>query len=74
MIEGKKSRVMLNRCSIVVLFATLYTLLSSCSTDQLRPSNDLYFPLSVGVYWIYDVEETNILRLACNDNGETVAR
>ncbi|MFM8849238.1 MAG: hypothetical protein ACKOE5_02430 [Cytophagales bacterium] len=76
MIEGKKSEAMfgLNRWVIVLLFVPLCTLLSSCGTDQLRPSNDLYFPLTVGVYWIYDVEETNILRLACNDNGESVAR
>ena len=45
--------------------------ISSCSTDSAKPNDLNYFPLRVGQYWIYNVEETAILRTACSDNGVT---
>jgi hypothetical protein len=73
---GKKSEELhgLTRGTVALLIIALCALFFSCGTNQPRPSNDLYFPLSLGVYWIYDVEETSTLRLTCTENGETIAK
>jgi hypothetical protein len=57
--------------SIGVMVAFL--LLTNCSTNENKPSDAAYFPLRTGNAWIYDVEETTILRVACTDDGVTIS-
>ncbi len=55
-----------------VLFC-LSVLLTGCSSsDNPQPSDQSYFPLRVGNFSIYQVNETDFLRLTCTDNGETI--
>ena len=56
---------------IIAINVFALIILSGCSTDSAKPSDLNYFPLRVGQYWIYDVEETSTLRTACADNGDT---
>ncbi len=76
MIGGKNSIEQQSRVGrvFVLAYVAVCALLSSCGPDAARPPDDFYSPLRVGAYWIYDVEETNTLRIACTDNGETMAR
>lgn len=76
MFEGKIARHLANMSKLgskgLIMVALLFA--GACSSDgNLKPTDQLYFPLQVGKYWIYDVEETSILRLNCNDNGETIS-
>ncbi|MBI1767970.1 MAG: hypothetical protein HYR67_06325 [Bacteroidetes bacterium] len=53
------------KCSI---FFAIGIMLDGCSySDTMRIPGQLYFPLRVGNYQIYQVSETNILHLSCND-------
>lgn len=56
----------------VVLISLLIT---SCQSNEVAKSSDdsAYFPLRVGNSWIYNVEETAIVRTSCSDNGVTVS-
>ncbi|MFM8911339.1 MAG: hypothetical protein ACKOE6_00270 [Flammeovirgaceae bacterium] len=76
MIGGKKSsdRKCERGVALVFTFFALGALCFSCGSEGVRPSDDSYFPLQLGAYWIYDVEETNTLRVACTDNGETLTK
>jgi hypothetical protein len=56
--------------AVVYWFSIL--LLGCSSSDVPQISDQSYFPLRVGNFRIYQVNETDILRLACTDNGETV--
>ena len=48
-------------------------LLSGCSSsNEVQISDQSYFPLRVGDFRIYQVNATGILRLKCNDDGETL--
>ncbi len=44
-----------------------------CTTNESKPSDAAYFPLKVGNVWIYNVEETTILRATCTDDGVTIS-
>jgi hypothetical protein len=47
-------------------------LLIGCSSSDAPQISDLsYFPLRGGNFWIYQVNETDIMRLMCNGKGET---
>jgi hypothetical protein len=65
----RKSLVMLKKiniywCSILLL---------GCSTsDTPQISDQSYFPLRVGNFWVYQVNQTDFLRLSCNGNGQTI--
>ncbi len=56
------------RYGIVMAFLGLLGI--SCDSDTVEKSVN-YFPFRVGQTWLYDVEETNITRAACTDNGAT---
>jgi hypothetical protein len=56
------------RYGIVMAFLGLLGI--SCDSDTVE-KNVNYFPLRVGQTWLYDIEETNITRAACTDNGTT---
>jgi hypothetical protein len=58
----------------IALLIVVHALYFSCTTDSEKPSDELYFPLQVGTYWVYDVEETATSRLTCTDNGESLNR
>lgn len=60
-----------NQISFSILMIALY---ACSSTDSVKPSDERYFPLKVGMFWVYDIEETSILRTTCTDNGETVSK
>lgn len=47
--------------------------LSSCGDNDKVLPDEAYFPLTVGLVWIYDVEESAISRAACADDGITAA-
>jgi hypothetical protein len=49
-------------------------LVFGCTTSENKPRDTAYFPLKVGSSWIYDVEETTILRAACTDDGVTISK
>ncbi len=58
------------RYGIVMAFLGLLGI--SCDSDRVE-KNVNYFPFRVGQTWLYDVEETNITRAACTDNGTTTS-
>jgi phosphotransferase system IIA component len=73
MFERKLASHLTNKSTLVSKRLMIIGLIIACacgSENNVTPSDQLYFPLQVGKYWIYDVEETSILRLNCNDNGE----
>lgn len=57
----------------VVVYWFLVLLIGCSSSDAPQISDQSYYPLRVGNFWIYQVNESNILRLACNSNGETLS-
>jgi hypothetical protein len=60
-----------SRSSQPVLFiALLVWVCFGCGSDSVVPTAD-FFPLRVGQSWVYDVEESNITRAACTDDGVT---
>lgn len=76
MIGVKKSDANSGRVGSVIsiVYVTIFTCCLSCSSDAVNPVDESYFPLRVGAYWVYDVEEINTLRIACTDNGETTLK
>lgn len=56
---------------VVYWFSAL--LIGCSSSDAPQISDQSYFPLRVGNFWIYQVNENDILRLTCNGNGETLS-
>jgi hypothetical protein len=56
----------------VVLFCFWVLLIGCSSSENPQPSDQSYFPLRVGNFSIYQVNETDILRLVCTDNGVTI--
>jgi hypothetical protein len=56
---------------VVYWFSVLLIGCSSSDTPQI--SDQSYFPLQVGNFWIYQIKRTDILRLTCNVNGETLS-
>jgi hypothetical protein len=69
--NGYSSCISLGRILVSILMIIFY---ACSSTDSVKPSDERYFPLTVGAFWVYDVEETSILRTACSDNGETISK
>ncbi|MFM7857069.1 MAG: hypothetical protein ACKO96_35375, partial [Flammeovirgaceae bacterium] len=71
MIGTKNKREAQNAKSvkIIVWLIAINALFFSCATYSDKPSDELYFPLRVGTYWVYDVEEMTTSRLTCTDNG-----
>jgi hypothetical protein len=60
---------MIKRIFFVYCFSVL--LLGCSSSDAPQISDQSYFPLRVGNFWIYQINETDIIRLTCNGKGET---
>ena len=58
------------RKNVVYWFSVL--LIGCSSSDSPQISDQSYFPLRVGNFWIYQINETDILRLTCNGNGVTL--
>ena len=55
------------RCGV---FCTVMLILDGCSySDAVRIPDQLYFPLRVRNYQIYQVNETDIQHSSCNDNS-----
>jgi hypothetical protein len=54
------------------LLTSVLLLLVGCSSSDIQISDQSYFPLRVGNFRIYKVNETDIQRLTCTDNGVTV--
>src|SRR5579859_4226818 len=55
--------------SIIYFFALAFI---GCSSDKVTISDQSYFPLRVGNYQIYQVNETDILQLTCGTGGQTI--
>ncbi|HEV8514155.1 MAG TPA: hypothetical protein VGQ59_12800 [Cyclobacteriaceae bacterium] len=55
----------------VVVYWVFIFLVGCSSSDAPKISDQSYYPLRVGNFWVYQVNETNILRLVCNGNGGT---
>lgn len=62
-----------NKCQGSVWGMIAFLLLTNCSANENKPNDAVYFPLRVGNTWIYNVEETTILRAACTDDGVTIS-
>ena len=58
------------RKNVVYWFSVL--LVGCSSSDTPKISDHSYFPLRVGNFWIYQVNETDILRLTCKGDGQTL--
>ncbi len=58
------------RKNVVYWFSVL--LIGCSSSDSPQISDQSYFPLRVGNVWIYQINETDILRLTCSGDGQTV--
>jgi hypothetical protein len=57
----------------VAFFIGIVMLLAGCtSSDSPQISDQSYFPLRVRDFRIYQVNETDIQRLSCTDNGVTI--
>src|SRR5882762_10342338 len=56
----------------VVVYWFSVLLVGCSSSDSPQISDQSYFPLRVGNFWIYQINETGILRLVCTGNGQTV--
>lgn len=54
-----------------IIYALSILLIGCSSTDSPQISDQSYFPLQVGKFWIYQVNETDFLRLICTGSGET---
>ncbi len=55
---------------VSIFFCVGLMILEGCSgSSQLRIADQLYFPLRVGNYLIYQVSETNIQHINCSDNA-----
>jgi hypothetical protein len=53
---------------VSIFFSVGLMVLQGCSSsDHLRIADQMYFPLRVGNYQIYQVSETNIQNINCND-------
>ena len=49
-----------------------FLILLGCTTsDEKKISDQAYYPLRIGDYWIYGVDETDILQLTCGTGGQT---
>jgi hypothetical protein len=70
---GLKAFIRNNKYQGSVWSMVAFLLLMDCSTNENKPSDAAYFPLKVGNTWIYNIEETAILRAACTDDGVTIS-
>ena len=61
----------LMRKNVAYWFSVL--LIGCSSSDAPQISDQSYFPLRVGNFWVYQVNNTDILRLTCNGKGETIS-
>ncbi|SRR5258706_2945733 len=56
----------------IAVVCLLIFMIRCSSSDEVKISDQSYFPLRVGNFRIYQINETNIQRFACTDDGETV--
>ncbi len=58
---------------VLKAFCLVFIVAAGCTnSDIVTIADQSYFPLRVGNYQIYDVNETDILQLTCGDGGQTV--
>ncbi len=53
------------------IFVLCVAMTTGCGDSVSPIASEEYFPLKVGMQWIYNVEETNTLRNLCDDDGVT---
>ncbi len=56
-----------------ILSVIIVCYLQACGTKDNVLPDQAYFPLTVGLVWVYDIEESTIIRTACTDDGVTSA-
>jgi len=66
----ERKRLVMIKKIVTYCFSAL--LFGCSSSDVPQISDQSYFPLRVGDFRIYQVNETDILRLTCSGNGQTV--
>jgi len=64
-------RICLLTLTNAIVYFLLAILIGCSSSDAPQISDQSYYPLRIGNFWIYQISETEILRLTCTDNGET---